>query len=154
MYLLDTNHCSRLLQGHPSITEKLHALGNVTIATSVIVRGELIFMAQKSERQAANLRQVHRLLDDLQVYPLDNETAERYGKLKAAILDRFGPKEKKKRTKIQPANLGFTDNDLWIAAAAQQHNLIVVSADSDFERMKTVANFRVEKWWSPEMDRA
>jgi hypothetical protein len=41
MYLLDINHCSRLLAGDEHITRHLAALGDVFVATSVIVDGEL-----------------------------------------------------------------------------------------------------------------
>lgn len=152
MYLLDTNHCSRLLQGHPSIINKLKKLEETPIATCVIVRGELIFMAQKSERKAENLHQIHQFLDDILVYPIDDETADIYGTLKAAILERFGPKEKAQRRKTETTKLGFSENDLWIAAIAKRYGLTVVSADSDFERLKEVEELFVEQWWSPELD--
>ena len=114
MYLLDTNHCSRLLQGHPAIVSKLQDLGDTPIETCVIVRGELIFMAQKSEQKAENLYQVHQFLSDILVYPIDDETADIYGTLKAAILDRFGPREKTQRRKTEMTKRGFSENDLWI----------------------------------------
>jgi tRNA(fMet)-specific endonuclease VapC len=152
MYLLDTNHCSRLFQGHPSIINKLKKLEEAPIATCVIVRGELIFMGQKSERKAENLHQIHQFLDDILVYPIDDETANIYGTLKAAILERFGPKEKAQRRKTKTTKLGFSENDLWIAAIAKRYGLTVVSADSDFERLKEVEELFVEQWWSPELD--
>lgn len=42
--------------------------------------------------------------------------------------------------------LRIYDNDLWIAAIALQHNLILVSADSDFQRIQTVRPLSVENW--------
>jgi predicted nucleic acid-binding protein len=41
MYLLDTNHCSYLLEKHPAITQKLVDLGETPVATCVIVRGKV-----------------------------------------------------------------------------------------------------------------
>lgn len=69
-----------------------------------------------------------------------------YGQLKALILNHFGPKEKAKRRSMTTIKLGFTENDLWIAAAAKRHGLIVVSADRDFERIKAVEDLAVESW--------
>jgi tRNA(fMet)-specific endonuclease VapC len=152
MYLLDTNHCSRLLQGHPAIINKLQELGEAPIATCVIVRGELIFMAHKSERKAENLHQVYQLLNEILVYSIDDKTADIYGKLKATILDRFGPKDKAQRRKAETTKLGFSENDLWIAAVAKRYGLTIVSSDSDFERLKEVEELSLEKWWSPELD--
>ena len=153
MHLLDTNHCSRLLQGHPVIIQKLKELGDAPLATCVILRGELIFMAHKSERNRENLHHVHQFLSDISIYPIDNETADIYGKLKALLLDHFGPKEKALRRKIELSRLGFSDNDLWIAAIAKRYDLIVVSADQDFQRLKDIAELTVETWWTPECDR-
>ncbi|MBD2501416.1 type II toxin-antitoxin system VapC family toxin [Anabaena azotica] len=50
MYLIDTNHCSYLMEGLPSVVEHLRSLGQVELATSVIVAGELRFMAQNSQQ--------------------------------------------------------------------------------------------------------
>jgi len=85
-------------------------------------------------------------LKDVEVYPVDNETADIYGNLKASILDRFRPKEKAKRRKAKMEKLGFSENDLWIAAIAKRHGFILVSSDSDFERIRQVADLSIEAW--------
>lgn len=87
------------------------------------------------------------------MYPIDAETADIYGKLKASLLEHFGPKEKALRRKTELAKLGFGENDVWIAAIAKRYGLIVVSADQDFQRLKAVAELTVEIWWTPESDR-
>ncbi|MCC5644109.1 hypothetical protein LC607_14355 [Nostoc sp. CHAB 5824] len=48
------------------------------------------------------------------------------------MFNQFAPKEKSKRRKTKITDLGFGENDLWIAAIALQQNLTIVSADSDF----------------------
>jgi tRNA(fMet)-specific endonuclease VapC len=80
------------------------------------------------------------------MYHIDPETANIYGQLKASIFNQFAPKEKNKRRKTKITDLGFGENDLWIAAIAIQHNLIIVSADSDFERIQQVKTLSVESW--------
>ncbi len=152
MYLLDTNHCSRLLQGHSWLRQKLTTVDNTLVATCVIVRGELVFMARRSERQAENLRSVEAFLKKTRVYAVDSQVADIYGQIKAAILAHFGPKEKAKQRKAKLERLGFSDNDLWIAAIAKRYGLTIVSADSDFERIKEVEDVTVEAWWRPELD--
>lgn len=146
MYLLDTNHCSYLLEKHPAITQKLVELGETPVATCVIVRGELLFMAYRSKYQAENLNRVKLFLHSLEVYPIDNQAAEVYGQLKATILTHFGPKEKAKRYKTTLPQLGFSENDLWIAAIAKSKHLILVSADSDFRRLTQIEPLALENW--------
>ena len=146
MYLLDTNHCSNLILGSPVIAQRLTELGSTSIATCVIVRGELIFWAEKSEQRVSNLQAVNEFLADIEVLPVDDAAADFYGGLKAAILDRFGPREKVKRRKVTTARLGFSENDLWIAAIAKRFGLIIVSSDSDFERIAEVTAIQLESW--------
>lgn len=146
MYLLDTNHCSRIIQGDPAVLNRLRQVGNVPLATCAIVRGELIYMAYKSQQQIANLTRIQAFLQHLHVYPVDDITADIYGQFKAEILQYFGPHERRKRNKIKIENLGISENDLWIVATALQNGFTVVSADTDFERMQAVRSFPLESW--------
>lgn len=36
--------------------------------------------------------------------------------------------------------------------SVQKLSKIVISADSDFERIREVDDLQVERWWSPEID--
>ncbi|MGI8552253.1 MAG: type II toxin-antitoxin system VapC family toxin [Dehalococcoidia bacterium] len=67
--------------------------------------------------------------------------------LKARIFDRFGPQERAKRRRLTAERLGYSDNDIWIAATVLHGGLIVVSADSDFRRMQEVTDLTIENWW-------
>lgn len=145
-YLLDTNHCSFLLKGHPSLIRKMDDLGDAPAATCVIVQGELVFMAHKSDHPSANAQRVSQFLRGIEVLPLDRDTADRYGELKAAVIERFGPSEKARRKRTRLAELGFQENDLWIAAVAQRHGLTLVTADSDFARLSRLSDIAVENW--------
>ena len=93
-------------------------------------------MAERSQRKKNNLALVERFLEGLYIYHIDETTATIYGQLKALLFNKFAPKERNKRRKTKMLDLGFDENDLWIAAIALQRNLIVVSADSDFSRMQ------------------
>jgi tRNA(fMet)-specific endonuclease VapC len=146
VYLLDTNHCSQIIQGNPIIRRRLQELGQVPIATSIIVCGELIFMAQNSQQRAANSLRVQAFLQGINIHLIDRETANIYGEFKAEIIARFGPRERSRRRRTRIEELGIHDNDLWIAATALRHNLVVVSSDSDFERMRQVRTFPWENW--------
>jgi len=148
VYLLDTNHCSRLIDGDEHVLHRFDAKGDVLVATSVIVRGELLYMAHHSARQAVNIERVKEFLREIGLFFVDEETADLYGVLKALIMAHYGPRERSKRRRTTLAQLGFDDNDLWIAATALRHGLTVVSVDSDFGRIQTVMSFELEQWLS------
>jgi tRNA(fMet)-specific endonuclease VapC len=144
MYLLDTTHCLKLFKG--VIEEKLSSLEESVIAISVITRGELIFGVYKSERVNENMAEVKNFLRLLDIYMVDETTAEIYGEIKNTLLDRFGPKDRSKRRNVKIQSLGFQDNDLWIAATAIQHRLVLVSADKHIQRLQGIHALKVESW--------
>lgn len=146
MYLLDTNHCSRIIQGDNTVLRRLQEKGNALVATSVVICGELIFMAENSQQKAANLRSVEAFLQSIDIYPVDRAIANIYGQFKAEIISQFGPREKSRRRTTKIQELGVSDNDLWIAATSLRHSLTIVSADSDFQRMQQVRAFPLECW--------
>jgi tRNA(fMet)-specific endonuclease VapC len=146
MYLLDTNHCSRIILGNTSILHRIAIVDESQLATCAIVQGELTFMMENSERKESNRSRLSDFLDDIRVYDVNDVTATIYGQLKAALFKQFAPKEKEKRRRTNITDLGFDENDIWIAATALQYNLTVVSADSDFVRMRSVREFPLENW--------
>ncbi|WP_242051136.1 type II toxin-antitoxin system VapC family toxin [Nostoc spongiaeforme] len=93
MYLLDTNHYSFLMEGVSSVANHLRSLGQIQLYTSVIVAGELRFMAQNSQQKAANLIKVNALLQRINLYGIDKETTEIYGDFKSELIKHFGPKK-------------------------------------------------------------
>jgi tRNA(fMet)-specific endonuclease VapC len=141
MYLLDTTHCLDLIWGF--LDEKLNSLDESLISACVISSGELMFGAYKSEQVSNNLLEVFDFLMDIIVYGIDNETAIVYGN---EIIERFGPKDRRKRRGFKVESLGIKDNDLWISAVAIQHNLILVSGDSDIMRLNGIEGLKVENW--------
>lgn len=147
MYLLDTNHCSRILLGDTNIIRRIAMTDESLIATSAIIKGELTFMMENSRQKENNLYRLSEFFEDIRVYLVDDDTATIYGQFKAALFNQFAPKEKEKRRKTTITSLGFDDNDIWIAATAIQHNLTVVFADSDFVRMRSVKPFPLENWY-------
>jgi tRNA(fMet)-specific endonuclease VapC len=146
MLLLDTNHCSSILEGDTSVLQQMTERSATIAFVSVVTEGELRFMAEKSSNQKANLDRVNQLLLDMNVIPIDSEIAATYAELKLTIMHFFGPKEKLARRKITLARLGFQDNDLWIAATAVRYNLTLISADGDFGRMAEARPIPLESW--------
>jgi tRNA(fMet)-specific endonuclease VapC len=138
-----------LMNGEPSVTQALAANAASLVATSIVVQGELAFMAENALHQEVNLVRVRNLLDSIAITMLDEETAYVYGHVKATLLRHFGPKEKAKRRRTTLQQLGFDENDLWIAATALRHDLTVVSTDTDFSRIQETLPLKVERWHNP-----
>jgi len=83
MYLLDTNHCSRIIDGDRNVIQTLDNLGNITVLTCAIVRGELIYMAHKSERHADNLRLVVAKQYEFVIVSADSDFPENEGSIRS-----------------------------------------------------------------------
>jgi tRNA(fMet)-specific endonuclease VapC len=86
--------------------------------------------------------------------------AAEYGELKAWLFNNCGPNAKKSKTKraeelVNPTTgkeLGIDENDIWIAAQAKTHNLVLVTHDSRGSFGKVLTQFApaltVEDWAS------
>jgi tRNA(fMet)-specific endonuclease VapC len=128
-YLLDTNIVSALVRDpHGKIADKIRAVGEANVCTSIIVAAELRYGAAKkgSMRLQAQLESV---LGALEVLPLDLPADASYGDIRAQ-LERLG----------QPIG----GNDLLIAAHALTLSYAIVSDNErEFERVEGLV---VENW--------
>jgi tRNA(fMet)-specific endonuclease VapC len=145
-YLLDTNHCSYIINGNTKVVDTLNDYIDETIGISIFTYAELLYMVDKSQQTIENRRSVEEFLATVDLYFIDEETAIIYSQIKTSIFNHFAPKDKNKRRQTSMSNLGFTDHDLWIVATAVQNELTLVSADSDFERINQVQPFSWESW--------
>ena len=64
-YLLDTNHCSYIINGNPQVTNILKSYAGLTIGVSIITYSELLYMTEKSELKYQNLSRHLRKLSNL-----------------------------------------------------------------------------------------
>lgn len=122
LWLLDTNACITLLRGKDDgLRAKVRQRPIGTMATCVIVRGELGVGARKSDDPRRNQQNVDELLATMRALPMTDECAEEYANIRAH-LEGAG-------TKIGP-------NDLWIAASALANGAAVVTRNvMEFERV-------------------
>lgn len=118
-FLLDTNIVIALFAQDESVLQQLQQA--VGIVLPCIVLGELYYGARKSSRAAANVQRVDELAAQNAVLNCDLETAQHYAIIREAL-----------RAKGRP----LPENDLWIAALALQHNLILVSRDAHFDEIE------------------
>ena len=127
-YLLDTSAVSDLMR-HPQgrVAERIAAVGEANICTSIIVAAELRYGAAKGSTRLAD--RVESVLAVLEVLPLKAPADVAYGELRAQ-LEREG----------RPIG----GNDLLIAAQALALGCSVVTANqSEFGR---VPGLRHENW--------
>jgi tRNA(fMet)-specific endonuclease VapC len=85
MYLLHTNHCSRIIFWDSDVVDRAAQVGENNLFTCTIVQGELFYMVEKSQRRSENLATLEGFLQDLSVYGVDEQIAQIYGQLKRSI---------------------------------------------------------------------
>jgi tRNA(fMet)-specific endonuclease VapC len=128
-YLLDTNIISALVRDPRGVVaERIHAVGETNVCTSIIVAAELRYGAAKkgSARLSAQLELV---LNALDVLPFEAPADASYGDLRA---------------QLERAGTLIGGNDLLIAAQALATGCTVVTDNRrEFER---VNELRVENW--------
>lgn len=121
--LLDTNALSAAMAASPAFSRYLtHIADDGLLATSVIVEGEFPFgisrLSQDKKRQSLSST-LALVIEDLHaVLPITREIAARYARTKSELWRRGKP---------------IGENDLCIAATALEHQLTVVTSDTDLE---------------------
>lgn len=124
--LLDTNIVIGMFAKDQAVLARLTKTEHIFIPS--IVLGELYFGAYKSAHPDQNIRRVEELAATSAILTCDAVTAARYGRIKKVLRDKGRP---------------LPENDIWIAALAQQHNLAVVSRDQHFIEIEDLP---VEAW--------
>lgn len=117
--LLDTSAVIELFRGGPG-TDRLLAAKDHSLV-SVIVMGELLAGALRSDRPQQNVAQVERLVSGSDVIGCDADTARHYASIRDGL-----------RLKGRP----IPENDMWIAATARQHRLTVATRDAHFREVE------------------
>ena len=85
-----------------------------------VALGELYCRAQKSGRKRENLARLEEFRAAVEILGCDEEAPREYGKIKNSL-----------RAKGRP----IPENDIWVAAIASQHQLIVASHDRHFQEI-------------------
>lgn len=125
-YLLDTNIIIALFAKDPQIHDRIANTEEVFVPCIAI--GELYFGACKSIKTKENLARIDEFAVNNTVVVCDTETARKYGDIKTLL-----------RQKGQP----IPENDIWIAAIAEQHGLTLVTKDAHFD---AIDHLKIEKW--------
>ena len=125
-FLLDTNIVIALFQGDISVQEKLAKAEQVFVSSTVI--GELYYGAYRSGRVTTNLTRIEEFVANNTVLVCDLVTSQFYGQIKNSLKRKGRP---------------IPENDIWIAAIAQQYKLTLVSRDQHFREIDVLL---VETW--------
>lgn len=120
-YLLDTNIVIALFANEEGAKASLANAEEVFVPSIVI--GELYFGAQKSERLAANLARIDEFVASNVILGCDTEAARCYGEIKNTL---------RIKGRLLP------ENDIWIAAIAIQHSLILMTRDAHFDEVESL----------------
>ena len=127
--LLDTNTVSYIIKGNrPRVRERLLRVAMAEVGISVITEAELLFgLARRPD--ATNLKTVvEEFLLRVEVLSWDSEAAQQYSKIRATLEGSGEPM----------GNL-----DLMIAAQALALDLVLVSSDAVFRRVR---GLKIEDW--------
>ena len=130
-FLLDTDTCSAYLKNDPHVVPKvmLHYGG---LHVSTITVGELLTWAFRAKAPPARLQGVRGLLGSAIIHDVDMTVAEKFGEIRAALLDR-----------------GKTvgEMDLLNASVALIHNLTMVTHNTaDYS---AVPGLTLDDWLIP-----
>lgn len=114
-FLLDTKIVIALLEGDEAVLSNLDQAPEVFV--SAVVLGELFFGAARSGRPVENTAKVERFAAGRFILSCDLHVAREYGRLRDSL-----------RAKGRP----LPENDVWIAATATFHQLVLVTRDRHF----------------------
>lgn len=168
-YLLDTNILRYWYDNHPKVLARVQAVRQPEPETgyvarlyiSVVTLGEIEYghrfaPTPNLPQQALYLKFVKEQCPE--TFGIVAGTAEDYGRLKSWLMNTYSPhtmrgKAKRLKQLVDPATaeeIGVQENDLWIAAQAMTHNLVLVTHDSRGYFREALRQFapvlRVEDW--------
>jgi Predicted nucleic acid-binding protein, contains PIN domain len=127
--ILDSDHCVALLRGQIDLAEWVSPVEELVV-TSITV-GELTHGAHKSAQPGKNLARVDVLLATVAILPFDQNSARRFGYLKALL---------------EQAGHPLSDLDLQIASIALEfHAPLITHNQRHFERLPDLV---IEDWLS------
>lgn len=121
-YLLDTNIIIAIFADEVTVKENLLQANEVFIPTIAV--GELYYGAQKSAQIQTNMAKIAQLVSHTQILVCDVVTAQKYGDIK---------------NKLRLQGRPLPENDVWIAALALQHQLILVPRDAHFQEVENIS---------------
>ncbi len=128
-YVLDTDTAIYWLNGEEKIRKKVKQIGPSNLRITVITLAELKYGAYNSRKVEANLRNITKFLRKVRAFPLDQNAADRFGKIKAEVCGK---------------GQTIGDFDILIAAITMSHKGILITNNT--EHFKRIDDLRYENW--------
>jgi tRNA(fMet)-specific endonuclease VapC len=131
-YFLDTNICICFLKAkYLSLKQKILSENPENIKIPSIVKAELLYGAEKSQKKEENIEKISQFLFPLEVVGFNDAESIEYSKIRADL---------EKRGDI------ICPNDLVIAAIVYSNNgIIVTNNKKEFQKVK---GLKIENWVS------
>ena len=126
-YLIDTNIVIGLFASEPSIIVRIKSQSGVILVPSIVI-GELFYGAEQSSKKESNRKRIEEFAQASLVTDCDLDTARHYAIVKSHLKSNGTP---------------IPENDIWIAALAKQHRLILVTRDKHFNNIQELV---IESW--------
>ena len=129
-YYLDTNICIYFLKGkHISLLNKIKNYHPDAIKIASIVKAELLYGANKSQKKEENIEKINKFLLPFEIINFDNPSSIIYASIRADL---------EKRGEI------IGPNDLIIASIVQANGgTLVTNNVKEFKRIKSI---KIENW--------
>ena len=119
--LIDTNVIVQLLKNSPDAVTMFQNIKEPYVSVTVV--GELMYGLYKSSKQEENKTIIEGFLETVTILDVDNDTAESYAQIK---------------NQLYQDSYTLPENDIWIAAVAQQHGLSMATFDKHFGYIKSI----------------
>lgn len=128
-YILDTDTCIYWLKGKEEVKRKVEKIGVDNLRITIITLAELKYGAFNSQKVSENLKNINDFLGKVKVLLLDEDAAERFGKIKAGL---------RKTGQL------IEDFDILIGSIALSHGGVLVT--NNIEHFKRISGLSHENW--------
>ena len=130
-YVLDTDTCIYWLKGEDKIRKKIEQVGSDNLKMTIITLAELLYGAYNSQKVKENLQNINNFLRKAKVLLLDQDAADRFGKIKVDLY---------RKGQI------IDDFDILIASISLTYGAVLVT--NNVEHFKRITGLGYENWLS------
>lgn len=156
-FLLDSNHVRQLFSQHPNVISRAKSIPDAQLRTSAITLGE-IDAGHRRDQVSTNPARRDEYMTWINtkflvhVCAVTEKTRSHYAEIIGRVYDEHPKTSKHQKTERHlVADLGIDINDVWIAALALEHGLILVTNDGMDKIRPTVQKLglKIEDWMMP-----